>query len=129
MKKSLWSLPLLALAFVALFAGNCPQNTGTGGDDDSADASPSDSPTAPQSALSVEFGETTFTHTIGTSPCPQLIGTITITNSTDAEASFNATATGSGNGPGGAAIAIRPSGDMGVGMLVADGCCGGRTTR
>lgn len=78
-------LSLFALPF--LLAG-CPPGGGGSGDDDSAAGTPSSTPTASQSALSVAFSDLSFTHTYGSSPCPQAIGTATITNSTDVDASY-----------------------------------------
>jgi len=87
--KTLLSIPLVILCFAMLTAGNCPQNTGTG-DDDSAAGTPSETP--PQSALSIEFSDLSFSHTYGTTECPTPVGTVTITNSTADEATFTASA-------------------------------------
>ncbi len=79
---------LLPLALVG-----CP---GTGrGDDDSGDETPSSTATAVQSALGISISDLSFTHTYGTTDCPQDIGTITLTNATDAEASYTVSDSGS----------------------------------
>lgn len=71
----------------------CP---GNGGDDDSAEGTPSSTDTAPMSALAIEFSDLDFSHTVGTTDCPQPIGTVTLTNSTDTEATFTTELTGDG---------------------------------
>ncbi len=71
----------------------CPS---TGDDDDSVMPTPSSTATAPQSALSIEFSDLDFDHVVGTTECPQLIGTVVLTNNTDTEATFTTTTTGDG---------------------------------
>ena len=110
MKKHARILPTLSLVLLGtILLVGCPPTPG--GDDDSAGGTP----TAALSALSVEFSDLSFTHTFGASPCPQPVGTITLTNSTDSAASFSVADSGthigfsvaSGTIPAGGSVTVQ----------------------
>ena len=83
----------LILVTAVLLSLGCPgikiDDDDSGGEDGTPSATPA------MSALSIEFSDLTFTHTYSVSPCPTLIGTVTLTNSTDAAATFDLSDSGS----------------------------------
>jgi len=91
MTKSLFALnrsllaALLALLTLPLLVNACdesgPVDDDTTGDDD----------TNPPDPLEITPASLSFSHTYGTSPCPQGVGTLTFVNNTNEDANWSAT--------------------------------------
>jgi hypothetical protein len=86
--RTLFVLVTLVAAFAAVSA--CPSDD----DDSGQDGTPSE--TAFQAALAIEMDDMEFTHVVGTSDCPQPIGTVIIHNATDTEATVTTALSGNG---------------------------------
>ncbi len=119
-----WHL-IIALLIPLTLAGCPPRGTG---DDDSGDETPSSTQTAILSALGIQFSDLSFSHTYGTTDCPQDIGTITLTNATDAEATYAISDSGSMVGFSSAAGTIAAGESVTVDVSFNCGGCGDFTS-
>ena len=101
MKKLHW-LAMAAIT-VTLTAGSCgntdPDDEFSGSPTPSLSGSPSPTPTTPANDLIINGAPATFTHTCGSSPCPQNFGTVMLINNSSLSADATTNFSGTGNLP------------------------------